>query len=471
LYQIIVDNEEIKKAQAKFEDILKYKIIPLKRKLSHPRTKEDFEEKKDNLFDIYWSSQFEFWSAFDHNKPRNKNRYWNCFGLKNPLNNESLTITIEICIPKKGEIKNIAGLFIIDNKTKDIAIVSRGKLSRKKMKVFWDNYKGETINLIDGTKVALIGILPTNENKIIDFHGKLKDFLLEVKRIKSIGIEDSVDLFEEKQVLKPIWLECLRELFEEAEKRNDKEITISVLDLQHYAQNKNIKNVKLTNRPRSIFYAMRSREVLEEDDIIINNTDSSTTFTIKYKLPRKKIIEKQNLIYNNTRISKTIINKPKAILIKSKKPEQLLVNINEAFSKILPYVVNFIGTALKEDSNNWVKYAKKDLSDMAVTNLHLEGSIDDFIMNLDILTSFHIIINNWDDMFMKKIPKSSRKDFLDYTHRLKTIRNNIKAHDTMNLTEQYNKDRFDHDIGTMILFIDHIDKNIAEELRKMKNNP
>jgi hypothetical protein len=137
----------------------------------------------------------------------------------------------------------------------------------------------------------------------------------------------------------------------------------------------------------------------------------------------------------------------------------------------LPIVVNFIGETLKEKSNNWKDYVKNNLSDIAINNLHLEGSIEDFIKNLDILTSFHIIKNNWNGLFMNKFQKHLRKDILDYVHRLITIRNNIKAHDTMNVTEQYHKERFDHDLGTMIFFADHIDKDIADELRKMKKNP
>jgi len=176
-----------------------------------------------------------------------------------------------------------------------------------------------------------------------------------------------------------------------------------------------------------------------------------------------------NFPIDNISENSEIIKNPD-ILIKQAKPEQLLENIRKAFSKILPVVTNFIGNTLKEKSNNWKNYTIKNLSDITKNSLHLEGSIENFIKNLDILASFHIIINNWNEIFMNKFEKNSRKDILDYIHRLITIRNNIKAHDTMNVTEQYNKDRFDHDFGTMIFFIDHIDKNLAEELREMKKH-
>ena len=190
MYTIIEKEGEIRDYQTLLEKILKYQNAPIKRKISHPRTKEDFDKNKDKLYDIFWSSQFEFWSAFDHNKPKKKNRYWNIFGLKDPNNNKSLIITVEICIPIKGEDKSIAGLFVIDKKTNNIAIVRRGKLSRKPMKYFWANYNGKTIDLIDGTKVALIGLLPKDESQYLNFQKNVRDFIIEIDRIKNI-VDDS----------------------------------------------------------------------------------------------------------------------------------------------------------------------------------------------------------------------------------------------------------------------------------------
>ena len=190
MYIVVEKEEEIREYQALLEKILRYQIDPLKRKISHPRTKEDFDKNKEKLYNIFWSPQFEFWSAFDHNKPRKKNRYWNIFGLKNPLKHENLTITVEICIPIKGEDKSIAGLFVIDKKMNNIAIVSRGKLSRKSMEYFWANYNGKTIDLIDGTKVALIGLLPKDESQYLDFQKNVRDFIIEINRIKNISDRD-----------------------------------------------------------------------------------------------------------------------------------------------------------------------------------------------------------------------------------------------------------------------------------------
>jgi len=234
------------------------------------------------------------------------------------------------------------------------------------------------------------------------------------------------------------------------------------------------KNSPSRLRRGRIIYFLEEKDWL--DDFINTHWSEGNTRagishmnTMKNYYDRVIFLSENSELINNPSVNNSV-KKQKAILTKSKKPEQLLVKINEAFSKMLPIVVQFIGNTLKEKRNNWKKYATNNLSDITITNLHLEGSIEDFIMNLDILTSFHVIKNNWKTLFISKFPKNLRKDIFDYLYRLITIRNNIKAHDTMNVTEQYNKDRFDHDIGTMIFFIDHINKDIADKLRKMKNN-
>jgi len=197
-------------------------------------------------------------------------------------------------------------------------------------------------------------------------------------------------------------------------------------------------------------------------------------FIVELEIIKKYVRENTNtrdndILHNDKKHKINQEIKQEAVSKKIEKSEKLLVNINEAFIKILPSVVNFISNAFIKENKNWKKFVSYNLSDTAINNLHLEGTIDDFARNLDILTSFHIIINNWNDIFMEEIARTSRKYFLDYTHHLKTIRNNIQAHITMNVIERYNKERFELDLGTMILFMEQIDKNTANELRDMKN--
>lgn len=142
--------------------------------------------------------------------------------------------------------------------------------------------------------------------------------------------------------------------------------------------------------------------------------------------------------------------------------------INKAFRSILPTLVNFVGNSLKEKDNlNWKSYAKYKLSETTLSNLHLNGSYENFINNLDFLACLNIIKNNWNEIFKFKLSKNS----LNFVHELITARTDIKAHETIEVIKSFDNDQFERLLNTMILLIDQIDKDITKELRKMKNNP
>ena len=84
-----------------------------------------------------------------------------------------------------------------------------------------------------------------------------------------------------RQVLKPIWIECLNELFEKATTRNDAYVTVSAEKLRDMAKERNL--VENPERFPSIGYAMRSIEEAGDEE---SGLYQSTTFAVKYKLPR-----------------------------------------------------------------------------------------------------------------------------------------------------------------------------------------
>jgi hypothetical protein len=91
---------------------------------------------------------------------------------------------------------------------------------------------------------------------------------------------------EKKQELKPIWLHCLKELFDEAEGQSYKKI--SALNIQHKAKKKFPGGNYM--RFRAICYAMKS--IFENGrDEKIGGKFNSSTYTVKYKLPRKNPIK------------------------------------------------------------------------------------------------------------------------------------------------------------------------------------
>jgi len=85
--------------------------------------------------------------------------------------------------------------------------------------------------------------------------------------------------------LKPIWLQCLKELFEEAEKNNQTEKVIRSSDLQSRA--------RILDRFPSICNAMKS--ILENGrDEVVGGVYNSSTYTIKYNLHKLILIVVNN---------------------------------------------------------------------------------------------------------------------------------------------------------------------------------
>jgi hypothetical protein len=47
-----------------------------------------------------------------------RHRFWNCFGIENPVERQMLNITVEINPPHEGENRRLAGMFIRDNENR-----------------------------------------------------------------------------------------------------------------------------------------------------------------------------------------------------------------------------------------------------------------------------------------------------------------------------------------------------------------
>jgi hypothetical protein len=65
-------------------------------------------------FDVYWHSPYEIWGTLQPVPPGEKGagRFWNCFGIADPLREPMLSITVEINPPHQGENRNIGGAFL-----------------------------------------------------------------------------------------------------------------------------------------------------------------------------------------------------------------------------------------------------------------------------------------------------------------------------------------------------------------------
>lgn len=66
----------------------------------------------------YWLPNLDIWTVLEASPPSIKkgprHRFWNCFGLGNPAEQNMLTIAVEINPPHEGENRRVAGLFARD---------------------------------------------------------------------------------------------------------------------------------------------------------------------------------------------------------------------------------------------------------------------------------------------------------------------------------------------------------------------
>src|SRR5210317_1028032 len=60
--------------------------------------------------DVYWHGALGIWGLFEPSIE--KGRYWICYGLQNPADNPSLTITVETNPPMEGVNRRCAGVFL-----------------------------------------------------------------------------------------------------------------------------------------------------------------------------------------------------------------------------------------------------------------------------------------------------------------------------------------------------------------------
>jgi hypothetical protein len=140
--------------------------------------------------------------------------------------------------------------------------------------------------------------------------------------------------------------------------------------------------------------------------------------------------------------------------------------INKAFRIMLPPLSLYIGNTLiyKDNANWWTRFVINKLSESAVSNLPQNGNFDDLVKSLDIQACLLLIINNWKDIFQKKL---NNNNHLNWAHELKTLRNEIDAHYTSKTLDTFNYKALERGIDTMALFMEPINKDISVEIKSL----
>lgn len=169
---LIEDENQIEEAQKAFQDTLTNSgTKQYKCKLGYQGGTEQA--------DVFWLESVGIWAAFQ----KLDTRYWNAFGIGEPVEGGYLGITCEINFPLKGINKQISGAFAKD-KDGSIYVVHNGRIGggRKGIgkSLFMENYIHRLTELIDGDKFVKIGKLGDTS-----LPSDVANFVREIQRIKS----------------------------------------------------------------------------------------------------------------------------------------------------------------------------------------------------------------------------------------------------------------------------------------------
>ena len=172
MYRILTSRAEISRAQKTlFAQIAKGKMM--KRSVG-------YQGGSVNL-NVYWHPAIGIWGAQNFGD----NRYWTSFGLQDPTDHQSLSISVEINSPFEGTNRQAQGVFLIDDEG-TIHLGHRGRVHlvtkdefRKK---FRTGKRGEWVRAIDEMgESEVLRLYPIDD---LDVVTNLRDFANEVQRIK-----------------------------------------------------------------------------------------------------------------------------------------------------------------------------------------------------------------------------------------------------------------------------------------------
>lgn len=190
MMKIITDKADIRKAQKKFKQSFETFL--------DKKVKGSFGHKGGGGEVVFnWSSKVRIWAVFEKSE---EGRFWNAFGLKEPVEGCLRSVIAEINFPFKGVNRRVAGVFAKDEKG-DTFVCHNGRIGGGKpgigKELFLNNYRGKRIYLNDEgeeKEFALVGKIGSKR-----FPYQVREFVLEVDRIKKIGTGAI-----KKPVMKPV---------------------------------------------------------------------------------------------------------------------------------------------------------------------------------------------------------------------------------------------------------------------------
>ena len=140
--------------------------------------------------DVYWHRASGIWGVFKKTPPnprhKGRNRFWNCFGVSEPRLDATLSITVEINPPHRGENRRTAGVFLRDGQGRyhvgHSGRVGGGRpgVGLKAFRSFADNLPWQEIMTPNGArKIAAIG--PLDNGRLFEMLGLFVHTVAEFK--------------------------------------------------------------------------------------------------------------------------------------------------------------------------------------------------------------------------------------------------------------------------------------------------
>lgn len=181
----IADRVEVREAFNKLAKNLRRRTRPIERHIGY--------QGGGDTLDAHWSSTLGFWHVLTDELPAAKNRFWCAFGVDDPTESSSLSITLEINPPISGTNRRIAGAFVQDRETRDIYYAHSGKIGGGRKGIgkesFLANYRGKEavsdVEWADGQVTPMI-VIGAVDDPNLPVH--LRRYIDEVIRIKEIVV-------------------------------------------------------------------------------------------------------------------------------------------------------------------------------------------------------------------------------------------------------------------------------------------
>lgn len=141
------------------------------------------KNEKVELFNVSYSSKLGIWWYFG----QTRNRYWNCFGTDNIVDNKYLNITVEINVPITGKNFRVSGIWAMDSHNNYYLLHDGGIGGGSKgigKELFVDNFSGDYVDVqVDGNIKNFAFVAQLNSN---DVAYQLSWFVKENRKIKDL---------------------------------------------------------------------------------------------------------------------------------------------------------------------------------------------------------------------------------------------------------------------------------------------